>query len=58
MKGKQLMNQDNRVLGRKGARELSPGEVALVTGAVLTETKCTIAPRLDGDRFHGECGTS
>ena len=49
------VNQDNRVLGRKGARELTPREIEHVTGAVHTETKCSLAPRPDGDVFLGEC---
>lgn len=49
------MNHDNRVLGRRGARELTQGEVEQVTGAVRTETKCSIAPKADGDSFLGEC---
>jgi hypothetical protein len=52
------MNQDNRVLGRKGARELSPAEVEHVAGAVQvrTETVCSIGPKgLDGDVRIGEC---
>lgn len=48
------MNQDNRVLGRVGARELTPREVDHVTGAIHTETVCTFFNGvLDGDR--GEC---
>jgi hypothetical protein len=53
------MNQDNRVLGRKGARELTEREIEYATGAVRTTTLCTIdlsalAVR-DGDTFLGEC---
>jgi hypothetical protein len=49
------MNQDNRVLGRRGARELTPREVDHVTGAVHTETICSVGRNgaIDGDR--GEC---
>jgi hypothetical protein len=51
------MNQDNRVLGRQGARVLRPREIEHVSGAVRTETVCTISPKhvLDGDVFLGEC---
>jgi hypothetical protein len=54
------MKQDNRVLGRKGARELNQAEVEHVTGAlqVRTETVCTFRPNppsLDGDVRLGEC---
>jgi hypothetical protein len=57
---KELMNQDDRVLGRKGARILTPGEIDYVTGTFLihTNTACTFAalsgsPLPDGDR--AEC---
>ncbi len=50
------MKQDNRVLGRKGARELTPQEAGSVFGAVRTETVCTLRGAvLDGDVFLGEC---
>jgi hypothetical protein len=44
------MNQDNRVLGRQGARELTPRELEYVAGAVHTLTVCTLAVTAsDGD---------
>lgn len=44
------MNQDNRVLSRKGARELTAREIDHVTGAVHTETVCSFYDgKLDGD---------
>jgi hypothetical protein len=52
------MTQDNRVLGRKGARVLNSGEVEHVNGAlkVQTETVCTLVHHhLDGDVSLGEC---
>jgi hypothetical protein len=52
------MNQDNRVLARKGARALTPSEVDHVTGGIHTETVCTFYPptrTLDGDVSLGEC---
>jgi hypothetical protein len=51
------MNQDNRVLGRKGARELTPQEIESVSGAIRTQTVCTIdgISVKDGDVFLGEC---
>lgn len=50
------MNDDNRVLGRRGARQLTAGESARVMGAVRTETKCSFYDgRLDGDVQLGEC---
>jgi hypothetical protein len=52
------MNQDNRVLGRKGARELTPEEAAVAVGGagIRTLTLCTApgAGFVDGDA--GECG--
>jgi hypothetical protein len=54
------MNDQNRVLLRRGARALSEQEVALVSGGIRTATLCT-APtsanaRADGDTFNSECG--
>ena len=52
------MNQNNRVLGRQGARDLTPAEAEVVTGGLRfhTLTVCTVpfASGLDGDP--GECG--
>lgn len=46
----------NRVLGRQGARELTPVEADHVTGGVHTETLCSGGPKgIDGDVFLGEC---
>jgi hypothetical protein len=56
------VNQDNRVLIRKGARELSPEEVEAVTGALKirhTLTPCFVDSKqqlLNGDQNIGECG--
>jgi hypothetical protein len=52
------MKQENRVLGRVGARELTSREIEHVTGSfkVSTETVCSIGPQgLDGDVRLGEC---
>jgi hypothetical protein len=52
------MNNDNRVLIRKGARELTEKEVDLVSGGIRTLTACTIGPtstQKDGDAAIGEC---
>jgi len=50
----------NRVLMRKGARELSAEEVEYVGGGLNTDTVCTIptavCPNKDGDAQIGECG--
>jgi hypothetical protein len=48
------MKQDNRVLGRKGARELTAQETERIHGAIRTTTVCTFYDgKLDGDP--GEC---
>jgi hypothetical protein len=58
----ELMDQDNRVLTRRGARELSEQEVETVTGAFKvrrTLTPCFIDSKqqlLNGDQAIGECG--
>lgn len=49
-------HEDNRVLMRQGARELSQEELDSVVGARHTATKCTFDPitgNSDGDL--GEC---
>ncbi|HET9363781.1 MAG TPA: hypothetical protein VFP71_02225 [Candidatus Angelobacter sp.] len=56
------MDHDNRVLTRRGARELSEQEVETVTGALKirrTLTPCFIDKKqqlLNGDQAIGECG--
>ncbi len=50
------MSQDNRVLGRRGARELTLRETDHVTGGFHTLTVCTFDGKTgiaDGDA--GEC---
>ncbi len=54
------MNNDNRVLIRKGARELNEQEVEQVSGGLRTLTLCTntgasTGGTSDGDTFLGEC---
>lgn len=51
------MNSENRVLGRTGARELTPEEVENVTGAFQahTLTACPVSGS-NGDTVIGECG--
>jgi len=52
------MNQDNRVLARKGARALNAEEIERVGGGLRlpTDTVCTFGPKgQDGDTFLGEC---
>jgi hypothetical protein len=61
MKGEK-MNDQNRVLIRKGARELTEQEVDAVNGAFKvnhTLTPCFIDKKqqlLNGDQSIGECG--
>ena len=45
------MNDQNRVLVRRGARDLTGEEVQQVCGGLRTATKCTVtaAGNLDGD---------
>lgn len=56
------MNQDNRVLSRLGARELTEQEIDSVNGALKiahTLTPCFIDKKqqlLNGDQSIGECG--
>jgi len=49
------MNDQNRVLARKGARELSAEEAEKVAGGLRTATLCSccINGKIDGDP--GEC---
>jgi hypothetical protein len=52
------MNDQNRVLIRKGARELDREETERVSGGLRTLTACTFDPDLggrDGDVSLGEC---
>lgn len=44
------MKQDNRVLGRKNARELTVEETGKVSGGIHTGSRCTITAdgKLDG----------
>jgi hypothetical protein len=52
------MSDQNRVLMRKGARELTQEEVERVPAGLGTKTKCTLAPDLsgkDGDASIHEC---
>jgi hypothetical protein len=50
------MNDQNRVLVRRGAHDLTAEEVELVTGGIRTLTACTIDGKVrDGDASIGEC---
>jgi hypothetical protein len=55
MKGEKMNNQ-NRVLIRRGARELTPSESEIVNGGFATFSLCTNAPSPDGDQHVGEFG--
>jgi hypothetical protein len=50
------MNDQNRVLIRQGARELTPTESEIVNGGFATFSRCTGAPSPDGDQHVGEFG--
>jgi hypothetical protein len=50
------MNDQNRVLIRTGARELTPTEADLVSGGFITFSLCTNSPSPDGDQHVGEAG--
>jgi len=51
------MNNENRVLIRRGARDLSTQEMEQVTGGLRTATFCSInaTGQRDGDVSLGEC---
>jgi hypothetical protein len=50
------MNDQNRVLIRRGAHDLTAEEVELVSGGIRTLTACTIDSGVkDGDAGIGEC---
>jgi hypothetical protein len=61
MKGDTLMkdSNDNRVLGRRGARLVTEIETDVINGGVRTETFCSIGPKgPDGDQFTGDCAAT
>jgi hypothetical protein len=52
------MNAQDRVLIRRGARELTPTEADLINGGLRTLTLCTLgasSATADGDASIGEC---
>lgn len=49
------MDQDNRVLVRRGARELTPRELDHVAGGIQTMTICSIDESGFKDGDVGEC---
>ena len=50
------MNDQNRVLSRQRARELTPVESELVNGGFITFSVCTNSPSPDGDMRPFEAG--
>lgn len=50
------MNDQSRVLMRKGARELTPTETDLINGGFRTLSFCSGGPSPDGDQHVGEVG--
>ncbi|HKV95533.1 MAG TPA: hypothetical protein VJW20_23510 [Candidatus Angelobacter sp.] len=50
------MNDSNRVLIRRGARELTPTETEIINGGFITFSICTNNPSPDGDHHVGEAG--
>ena len=52
------MNQENRVLGRKGARELNTGELQVVQGAIIPHTLTACSLRPNGEPLFGDTGFS
>lgn len=50
------MKQDDRVLARIQARELSEKEREAVTGGIHTQTVCTFSATTAADGDPGECG--
>lgn len=52
------MNQDNRVLGRKGARELNTSELECVQGAIVRHTLTACSLRRHGQQLFGDTGFS
>ena len=59
MKGEECMTDQDRVLARRGARDMTENEVEQVCGGLRTVTKCSVTPAgaIDGDTFHSECGS-
>jgi len=50
------MNDPIRVLSRQGARQLTPAETELTSGAFITLSICTSGPSPDGDMRPFEAG--
>lgn len=50
------MNDQNRVLSRRGARELTAAENERISGGYITLSVCTSSPHPDGDQHPFETG--
>jgi hypothetical protein len=50
------MNDQNRVLSRTNARELTQPEMDMISGGFITFSLCTSAPSPDGDSRPFEAG--
>jgi len=50
------MDNQTRVLIRRGARELTPTEADLINGGFITLSLCTNSPSPDGDHRPFEAG--
>ena len=50
------MKDQNRVLGRQGARQLTAAEAELIKGGFITFSFCTFGPNSDGDQHPFETG--
>jgi hypothetical protein len=55
---KETMKQENRVLGRVGARELNTNEIERVQGAIVHHTLTACALRTNGQQLFGDTGFS
>lgn len=52
------MNRENRVLGRRGARELNTSELEHVQGAIVHHTLTACSLRPNGEQLFGDTGFS
>lgn len=52
------MNHENRVLGRRGARELDTNELESVQGAIVHHTLTACSLRPNGEQLFGDTGFS
>jgi hypothetical protein len=55
-KERKFMSDQNRVLSRQGARQLTPAETDVIKGGFITLSVCTANPSPDGDRRPFEAG--